>query len=73
MTITYDRQVLLFLCLPLPLKMLFISLYTELEPFRAVDFKPETQVRLSQPYINILSMPTLLIHTISAAVSFLIH
>lgn len=72
-TITYDRQVLLFLCLPLPLKVLLISLYTELESFRAVNFKPETQVRISQPYINILSMPTLLIHIISAAVSFLTH
>lgn len=74
-TITYDRKALLFLCLGVNvfLKMLLISLYTELESFSAVNFKLETQISISQPYIHVLSMPTELIHATSAAASFPIH
>lgn len=59
-TITYDRKALLSLCLGVDffLTMLLISLHIALESFSAVNFKLETKVGISQPYIHILFMPT---------------
>lgn len=57
-TITYDRKALLCLGVDFFLTMLLISLHVALKSFRAVNFKLETKIRISQPYIHILSMPT---------------
>jgi len=51
-TIKDDRKALLFLFLRVNffLKMLLISLYTEIQCFSTVNFKLETQIRISQTY-----------------------